>query len=54
MNKPEYCHAWVSKVNGQFRCNTIPCCGFVVHGDKNKVLKGFKIPNKDESDTRNN
>lgn len=27
-NKPVYCHAWISRINREPSCNTIPCCGW--------------------------
>lgn len=27
-DKPDYCHAWISKVSPRVMCNSIPCCGF--------------------------
>tara|TARA_R110000868_G_C10630268_1_gene743097 strand:- start:61 stop:480 length:420 start_codon:yes stop_codon:yes gene_type:complete len=40
-NKPTYCNAWTSNISDKVMCNTIPCCGYWVHGRTDKVLDGF-------------
>lgn len=44
-DKPTYCSAWVSKINDHVMCNTIPCCGFFIHGSCTKVTNGFMFSN---------
>ncbi len=45
-NKPKYCHAWVSKTSSKVMCNSIPCCGYSIHGLTDKVLSDFKDTDK--------
>jgi len=45
-NKPTYCSAWISKISKKVMCNTIPCCGFSIHGQKDKISQGFLGKNK--------
>ncbi len=40
-NKPIYCSAWVSQLSSKVMCNSIPCCGYFLHGKTNKVTPGF-------------
>ncbi len=41
-DKPTYCSAWVSKISDKVLCNSIPCCGFCIHGRTDRVTKGFE------------
>jgi len=42
-DKPIYCHAWTSNISSRVMCNSIPCCGYSIHGEHPKLpLKGFK------------
>jgi|LakMenE01Jun11ns_1017448.scaffolds.fasta_scaffold6530381_1 hypothetical protein len=45
-NKPVYCNAWTSNISDKVMCNTIPCCGYCVHGRTDKVLDGFTAIDK--------
>ncbi len=45
-DKPKYCHAWISRINRNVMCNTIPCCGFSSHGRTDVVTKGFTKTDK--------
>ena len=45
-DKPLYCHAWISKINRNVMCNSIPCCGFFIHGKTDRVTKGFEVIDK--------